>query len=123
MGIDWGNLLAKLGDATGVTSFGKAIQDNSGSGGAGEAGEEVGKALTGIAELFGDFAPTIGEFFSGIARGAGLENAGLLQWGGIGLGALLLLGGIKNLLSGSFITAVIEGFLGIALIGYIVSGI
>ena len=100
-----------------------SVQSQPDPGNAGRAGEEVGKALTGVAELFGEFAPTVGEFLDGIARGAGLENAGILQWGGLGLGALLLLGALRNLLTGGFITAVVEGILGLAIIGYIVSGI
>lgn len=91
----------------------------------GDAGEAVGGAIAWIAEtaqaLWRSIGPTVGEFIDGVARGAGLQDASALDLLVLGVGAILLLSGVKAIIDARPLSGVITGGLGLAGIAWVVA--
>lgn len=87
-----------------------------------EAGEAVGGALSWLGELFTEIwtaiGPTVGDFLSGVASGAGMKDAGWLEWGALAIGALMALAALKGILAGEIIGSLVGGLIGLALIAF-----
>lgn len=86
------------------------------------AGESVGEALAWIVNQTGDIGGFVGDFFHGIATGAGLENPTIWTWVGLGFGGLTLVSAISDLLKGDILTPVVKGAIGVAILGWVISG-
>ena len=90
-----------------------------------DLGEALGRAIAWIVGLFealwSVLGGAVGAFFGGLARGLGIENAGLLTWLMIGLGLLLVAGAIQGFLQRSLIGPLFALALGLALIGWVIT--
>lgn len=88
-------------------------------------GEALGRAIAWFVGLFEGLWSVLGgsveAFFDGLARGLGIEDAGLLTWLLIGLGLLLILGAIQGFLQRSVIGPLFALVLGLALIGWVIT--
>ncbi|HET8727498.1 MAG TPA: hypothetical protein VFO41_08315 [Alphaproteobacteria bacterium] len=88
-------------------------------------GEALGRAIAGLVGLFEaiwtGIGGAVGAFFGGLARGLGLENAGLFAWAVIGFGLLLILGAIQGFLNRAVFGPLVALALGVALIGWIIA--
>jgi len=85
------------------------------------AGQSVGEALAWVADNFGDIGAAVGDFFHGVASGAGLQDPTTGTWIGLGLGGLLLVSGIADLLKGEIIAPVFKGVIGLGVLGWALS--
>jgi hypothetical protein len=90
-----------------------------------DLGEALGRAIAWIVGLFealwSALGGAVGAFFGGLARGLGIENAGLLTWLMIGLGLLLIAGAIQGFLQRSVVGPLFALALGLALIGWVIT--
>ena len=86
---------------------------------AGEAGEALGGLIGAVggalSEFWGAIGPTVGAFFDGVARGAGLQDASWIAWAALILGALAVLKGVRSVIDGAILSGAIIGLIGVAL--------
>lgn len=86
-----------------------------------DIGEAVGAVIAWLSSIGGGIAEAFGSFFSGVARGSGLENAGWATWATVILGVLLLGMAVRSLLEKEIAGAVVRGLIGLALIAWAMS--
>lgn len=88
-----------------------------------EEAEKSGGILQWLGEVVGGFLagipPAIGDFFTGVGEGAGVN--GFLDWTALILGLALVLSAAKGLKDGSIVGPIISGAIGVALMGWAVS--
>jgi hypothetical protein len=79
--------------------------------------------LNWLGELVGNFIAAIpgalGDFFTGVGEGAGVNGAA--DWAALIIGLALLLGGVKGLKDGRIVGPIIGGAIGVALMGWAIS--
>lgn len=89
------------------------MSDTESSGGIFQSmGETIGGFISGI-------PPAMGDFFTGVGKGAGVN--GILDWTLLLIGIALLLSVIRGLKRGKFIGPAVRGLIGIALMGLAVA--
>ncbi|MFT4769965.1 MAG: hypothetical protein ACI8RN_003119 [Glaciecola sp.] len=76
------------------------------------SGEAVGGVISGI-------PGTLGDFFTGVGKGAGVN--GILDWAALIIGIALLVSVVRGLKRGRIVGPVVSGFIAVALMGWAVS--
>lgn len=92
---------------------------DSGQGFLEKIGEAIGEALAWLANSsLGEIWGAIKAFLDGLARGAGLENAGFFTWVIVVVAVLILASGARALLAGRFLGGVLGLVIGVVLLGW-----
>ncbi|CCQ73218.1 hypothetical protein [Magnetospira sp. QH-2] len=81
-------------------------------------GEMVGNVIAWLSSIGGGIGEAFDDFFSGVARGSGMENAGWGTWALVIIGILLLGMTLRRVLEKEFGGALITGVIGLALIAW-----
>jgi hypothetical protein len=88
-------------------------------------GEALGQVIAWVADLAGAvwdrIGSAIGDFFAGLARGAGLEDAGIFAWVLLVLGILLVLSAIRGFMRRALVGPLFQLAFGLLLIGVVVA--
>lgn len=84
---------------------------------------DSGGILQSVGEALGSFLSAvpgaISSFFTGIARGAGVQ--GIADWAALIIGIALLVSAIRGLVRGRIVGPLVSGAIGVALMGWAVS--